>query len=79
MLRSLKLSNGFRCRFFSDRVIGEESLYVYIIQKIVEKYLSHHDQHINVPTAGVQAFLIDYPQEKRAITYQAGSVRIGGS
>jgi hypothetical protein len=32
----------------------------------------------NVPTAGAQAFLMDYPQGERAITHHAGSVRIGG-
>jgi hypothetical protein len=39
---------------------------------------SFHHQPINVPTAGAQAFLMDYPQGKRAITHHAGPVRIGG-
>jgi hypothetical protein len=39
----------------------------------------YHHQPINVPTAGAQAFLMDYPQGKRAITHYAGPVRIGGS
>jgi hypothetical protein len=34
-----------------------------------------HYQPINVPTAGVQAFLMDYPQGERAITHPAGPVR----
>jgi hypothetical protein len=38
----------------------------------------HHDRPINVPTAGAQAFLMDYPQGEGAITHHAGSVRIGG-
>jgi hypothetical protein len=38
----------------------------------------HHHQPINVPTAGVQAFLMDYPQGERALTNQAGPVWIGG-
>jgi hypothetical protein len=38
----------------------------------------HHHQPINVPTAGAQAFLMDYPQGERAITHHAGPVRIGG-
>jgi hypothetical protein len=37
-----------------------------------------HHQPINVPTAGEQAFLVDYPQGERAITHHAGPVRIGG-
>jgi hypothetical protein len=38
----------------------------------------HHHQPINVPTAGAQAFHMDYPQGERAITYHSGPVRIGG-
>jgi hypothetical protein len=38
----------------------------------------HHHQPINVPTAGAQAFLMDYPQGERAITHHAGPVWIGG-
>jgi hypothetical protein len=37
-----------------------------------------HHQSINVPTAGAQAFLMDYSQEERAITHHASPVRIGG-
>jgi hypothetical protein len=37
----------------------------------------HHHQPINAPTAGAPAFLMDYPQEERAITHHAGTVRIG--
>jgi hypothetical protein len=33
-------------------------------------------QPINVPTAGAQAFLMDYPQGEQA--HHAGPVRIGG-
>jgi hypothetical protein len=32
----------------------------------------HHHQPINVPTAGAQAFLMDYPQGERAKTHHAG-------
>jgi hypothetical protein len=32
------------------------------------KHIHHPHQPINVPTAGAQAFLMDYPQGKRAIT-----------
>jgi hypothetical protein len=38
----------------------------------------HHHQPINVPTAGAQAFFMDYSQGERAITHHAGPVRIGG-
>jgi hypothetical protein len=38
----------------------------------------HHHQPINVPTARAQAFLMDYPQGKQAITHHAAPVRIGG-
>jgi hypothetical protein len=38
----------------------------------------HHHQPINAPTAGAQAFLMDYPQGEQAITHHAGPVRIGG-
>jgi hypothetical protein len=38
----------------------------------------NHNQHINVPTAGAQDFLLDYPQGEWAITHHAGPVRIGG-
>jgi hypothetical protein len=38
----------------------------------------HHHQPINVPTAGAQAFLMDYSQGERAITHHAGPVRISG-
>jgi hypothetical protein len=38
----------------------------------------HHHQPINVPTAGAQAFLMDYPQGERAINHHAGPERIGG-
>jgi hypothetical protein len=40
-------------------------------------YHHHHHQPINVPTAGAQAFLMDYPQGP--ITHHAGPVRIGVS
>jgi hypothetical protein len=40
--------------------------------------IHHHHQPINVPTAGAQAFLMDYPPGERAITHHAGPVRIGG-
>jgi hypothetical protein len=46
------------------------------ISYLMKKY--HHHQPINVPTAGAQAFVIDYPQGERAITHHAGPVRIGG-
>jgi hypothetical protein len=38
----------------------------------------NHHQHINVSTAGAQAYLMDYPQEERAVTYHAGPVWISG-
>jgi hypothetical protein len=38
----------------------------------------HHHQPINVPTAGAQACLMDYPQGERAITHHAGLMQIGG-
>jgi hypothetical protein len=34
--------------------------------------MQFHHQPINVPTAGAQAFLMDYPQGERAITHHAG-------
>jgi hypothetical protein len=37
----------------------------------------HHHQPIKVRTAGAQAFLMDQPQGKRAITHNADPVRIG--
>jgi hypothetical protein len=39
----------------------------------------HHHQPINVPTAGAQAFLMDYLQGEPAITHHAGPVRIVGA
>jgi hypothetical protein len=36
----------------------------------------HHHQLINVPTAGAQVFLTDYPQGELAITHHAGPVQI---
>jgi hypothetical protein len=41
-------------------------------------YDHHHHQPINLPTAGAQALLMDYPRGERAITHHAGPVRIGG-
>jgi hypothetical protein len=38
----------------------------------------HHYQPINVPTAGVKAFQMDYPQGEQAITYHGSPVRSGG-
>jgi hypothetical protein len=64
--------------FFIDSAI----LLRYIDLNMITKYayFSHHHHHqpINVPTAGAQAFLMDYPQGERAITHLAGPVRIGG-
>jgi hypothetical protein len=37
----------------------------------------HHDQPVKVPTAGAQAFLMDYTQGERAIIHHAGPVWIG--
>jgi hypothetical protein len=37
----------------------------------------YYHQPINVPTAGAQAFLMDYTQGIRAITHHAGPVRVG--
>jgi hypothetical protein len=37
----------------------------------------NHHQPINVPTAGAQAFFMDYTQEEWAITHHAGPVRVG--
>jgi hypothetical protein len=37
----------------------------------------HHHQPINVPTAGAQAFLMDYTQGERAIAHHKDPVRIG--
>jgi hypothetical protein len=37
----------------------------------------HHYQPINVPNAGAQTFLMDYPQGERAITHRAVPVQIG--
>jgi hypothetical protein len=45
---------------------------------IIHTHHHHHYQPINVPTAGTQAFLMDYPQGERAITHHVGPVRIGG-
>jgi hypothetical protein len=41
--------------------------------------LSHYFgrfQLINVPTAGAQVFLMDYPPEELAVTHHAGPVRL---
>jgi hypothetical protein len=32
-------------------------------------FYHHHHQPINVPTAGAQAFLMDYPQAERAFYF----------
>jgi hypothetical protein len=37
---------------------------------------ARHHQPINAPTAGAQAFLMDYPQGEGAITHHAGPVRV---
>jgi hypothetical protein len=42
------------------------------------KQVSHHHQPISVPTAGAQAFLIDYAKGERDITHHVGLVRVGG-
>jgi hypothetical protein len=62
------------------RVVKWSRLYKLISKVLTSKYHHHyrHHQPINVPTAGAQAFLIDYPQRERAITHYAGQVRIGG-
>jgi hypothetical protein len=39
--------------------------------------MNHHHLHFNDPTAGAQAFLMDYTKGERAITH-AGPVLIGG-
>jgi hypothetical protein len=39
--------------------------------------IDHHHQPINDPTAGTQAFFMDYTQVERAITH-AGLLQIGG-
>jgi hypothetical protein len=39
---------------------------------ILRKLSNHHHQPINAPTAGAQAFLMDYSQRERAITNQSG-------
>jgi hypothetical protein len=49
-----------------------------LISTLTPNHHHHHHQPINVPTAGAQAFLMDYPQGERAITHHAGPVRIGG-
>jgi hypothetical protein len=38
-----------------------------------------HHQPINVPNAGAQAFLMDYPQGERAITHHAGQCGLVGA
>jgi hypothetical protein len=38
----------------------------------------HHHQPINVPTAGAQAFLMDYPQGEQAMSHHVDPMRIGG-
>jgi hypothetical protein len=38
----------------------------------------HHHQLINVPTAGSQAFLMDYTLGEQAKTHHVGPVRVGG-
>jgi hypothetical protein len=37
----------------------------------------HHYQSINVPTAGAQAFHMDYTQRERSINHHASPVRVG--
>jgi hypothetical protein len=56
------------------------SVYIYSFSVLGKIQFFHqpHNQPINVPTARTQAFLMDYPQGERAITHQAGPVRIGG-
>jgi hypothetical protein len=41
-------------------------------------FIHHHHKLINVPTAGAQAFLMDYLQGERVIAHHADPVRIGG-
>jgi hypothetical protein len=58
----------------TNRKVLKNEYYAFIIKV----HHHHHHQPINVPTAGAQAFLMDYPQGERAITQHAGPVRIGG-
>jgi hypothetical protein len=65
MLRKIHRTNFFHCRPLAPVF-----------------YCNHHNHHhqpINVPIAGAQAFLMDYPQRERAITHYAGPVWIGAN
>jgi hypothetical protein len=58
------------------RGLSMSSSYVCIMKTKIS--LSNlHDQTINVPSAGAQAFLID-TQGEQAMTHHAGSLRTGG-
>jgi hypothetical protein len=70
MLRSLKLSNGFWCGFLIDGVIQN------VMMMMCDMFHHRHNQSINVPTAGAQAFLMDYTYGKQAIVHHAGRVEM---
>jgi hypothetical protein len=61
----------------SRKILNHHNEYYDLKVTSFEQYYHHH-QPINVPTAGAQAILMDYPQGERAITHHAGPVRIGG-
>jgi hypothetical protein len=42
-----------------------------------KKIYHHHHQPINVPTAGAQAFLMNYPQGERGITHTHHAAQSG--
>jgi hypothetical protein len=61
-----------------DTVRGIELAISYAIHEYLVHCANHHHQPIYLPTAGAQAFHMDYPQGERAITHNAGPVPVGG-
>jgi hypothetical protein len=66
------------CSFIRKKEHFAKITHKYTTQTNSHKSLNHHHQPINVPTAGAQAFPMDYTRE-RGITHHAGPVWVGGS
>jgi hypothetical protein len=61
--------------YYLPVVIHKESLCP--ISGGINRLMMIRYQPINDPTAGTQAFLMDYTQGERVITHHAGPVRVG--
>jgi hypothetical protein len=60
-----------------DRLRGQAAIGENVTYKQVIHVIQHH-QPINVPIAGAQTFLMNYPQGEQVIIHHTGAKRIGG-